>query len=284
MIAACNCSSSPPTVNFSDIAPFAGLTNVPASDGALIDLDFHTHLDLLVITPDGRGTRLLRNLGDMYFTDRTATSGLPVSAESPLLQVALEDWNGDDVLDVLLTSAGRPPQLLVKRRGGPLVATNLAAWPAGGVIAAGDLNNDSRPDLCIATAGKIEMVFGDSSQRLSLPTGGFQPRELRLLDYDNDGWLDLIAIGDGLRVWRNAGRAGFLDVTAALGLDKLADKKIGHLSAADFDNDGDIDLLVSVAGGGCDCSATTAATRTICSSSASSARVPTPAAWASGST
>lgn len=235
---------------FSDIAPFAGLTNVSAADGALIDLDFHTHLDLLVLTPDGRGTRLLRNLGDMYFTDRTATSGLPAKAESPLLQVALEDWNGDDVLDVFLTRAGRPPQLLVKQRGGPLLATNPAAWPVGGVITLGDVNNDSRPDLFIATADKIEIVFGDSSQRLSLPLGGFPPRQLRLLDYDNDGWLDLLALGDGLRVWRNLGRAGFLEVTAALGLDQLAGKKIEHLSAADFDNDGDIDLLVSVAGEG----------------------------------
>lgn len=236
--------------NFSDIAPFAGLTNVPASDGALIDLDFHTHLDLLVITPDGRGTRLLRNLGDMFFSDRTATSGLPATAASPLVQVALEDWNGDDVLDVLLTSAGQPPQLLVKRRGGPLVTTNIAAWPAGGVITAGDLNNDSRPDLCVAQAEKIEIVFGDAAQRLAVPLGGFQPRQLRLLDYDNDGWLDLIAVGDGLRVWRNLGRSGFADVTAALGLDKTGGKKIGFLSVVDFDNDGDTDLLISVAGEG----------------------------------
>lgn len=161
----------------------------------------------------------------MYFTDRTATSGLPAKAESPLLQVALEDWNGDDVLDVFLTRAGWPPQLLVKQRGGPLLATNPAAWPVGGVITLGDVNNDSRPDLFIATADKIEIVFGDSSQRLSLPLGGFPPRQLRLLDYDNDGWLDLLALGDGLRVWRNLGRAGFLEVTAALGLDQLAGKK-----------------------------------------------------------
>lgn len=236
--------------NFTDIAPFAGLTNVRASDGVLVDLDFHTHLDLLVLTPDGREARLIRNLGDMYFSDRTATSGLPASSDSPLLQIGLEDWNGDDVQDVFLTRAGQPPQLLIKKRGGPLVATNTAAWPAGGVIALGDVNNDSRPDLVVATDGKIEIVFGDSSERHSLPLAGFQPRQLLLLDYDNDGWLDLIAVGDGLRVWRNLGRAGFLDVTAALGLDKLAGKKIESIAAADFDNDGDTDLLVSVAGEG----------------------------------
>ena len=149
--------------NFTDIAPFAGLTNVRASDGVLVDLDFRTHLDLLILTPDGREARLIRNLGDMYFTDRTATSGLPAAADAPLLQIGLEDWNGDDVQDVFLTRAGQPPQLLIKKRGGPLVATNTTAWPAGGVIALGDVNNDSRPDLVIATTDKIEIVFGDSS-------------------------------------------------------------------------------------------------------------------------
>jgi hypothetical protein len=55
---------------------------------------------------------------------------------------------------------------------------------------------------------------------LSLPLHGFQVSGLMLADYDNDGWLDLFAYGsDGVRVWRNAGHAGFADVTAELGLD-----------------------------------------------------------------
>jgi hypothetical protein len=53
---------------------------------------------------------------------------------------------------------------------------------------------------------------------LSLPLHGFRVSGLLLADYDNDGWLDLFAYGsDGVRVWRNAGHAGFTDVTRSSG-------------------------------------------------------------------
>ena len=67
-----------------------------------------------------------------------------------------------------------------------------------------------------------------------------------LLDYDNDGWLDILAIGDGVRVWRNRGNARFEEVTRQLGLDKLVQGKVQSITAADFDQDGDTDLLVTL--------------------------------------
>ena len=63
------------------------------------------------------------------------------------------------------------------------------------------------------------------------------------MDYDNDGWLDVFAYGNGLRVWRNRGKAGFTDATAELGLDNLG--IMDAAAFADFDNDGDTDLVVS---------------------------------------
>jgi hypothetical protein len=75
------------------------------------------------------------------------------------------------------------------------------------------------------------------------------------LDYDNDGWIDLAALGetaDGrgeLRLLRNEGPRGFRDVTAETGLDKLQLKAPRALAAADFDGDGDPDLLVTQNGG-----------------------------------
>src|SRR5207253_2228626 len=85
---------------------------------------------------------------------------------------------------------------------------------------------------------------------LTFPLGNFRVDHLALVDYDNDGWLDIVAAGDGLRVWRNLGSSGFREVTTELGLDKLVKGKIDSIVAADFDNDGDTDLLVSISGEG----------------------------------
>jgi hypothetical protein len=68
-----------------------------------------------------------------------------------------------------------------------------------------------------------------------------------LADYDNDGWLDVSAYGAGVRVWRNLGKAGFADVTAILGPDKIG--PVDTLVAADFDNAGATDLILSTPNG-----------------------------------
>src|SRR6185436_17608973 len=100
------------------------------------------------------------------------------------------------------------------QRAGSFVVTNVGSWPAGSVLATGDLNNDLRPDLIIATDQKVEVIFAGAKKGLSLPLTGLKAIGLLLVDCDNDGWLDLIAYGDGLRAWRNQGSAGFVDVTA----------------------------------------------------------------------
>jgi hypothetical protein len=82
---------------------------------------------------------------------------------------------------------------------------------------------------------------------LTLPLRGLQVKGILLVDYDNDGWLDIVAYGNGVRVWRNLGKAGFADVTAELGLDKIG--PVDALVAADFDGDGDTDLIASTPNG-----------------------------------
>jgi hypothetical protein len=67
-----------------------------------------------------------------------------------------------------------------------------------------------------------------------------------LIDYDNDGWLDILAYGNKVRLWRNQGKAGFKDVTSEVGLAKIG--PVDSLVAADFDGDCDTDLVLSSAG------------------------------------
>lgn len=233
-----------------DATAFSNLRDTPGIDGALVDLDFTGKLDLLLIPPETNSIRVLRNLGNMYFTDSTSTSGVPASLTTAR-RMLIEDWNADDIMDVWVVREGQPPLVLVKERGGPLTDTNSpAGWPPGRALAAGDLDNDLHNDAVIAAPEGLECVFAGVTNRLRLPTGPFEVAGLELVDYDNDGWLDICARGRGLRVWRNLGRAGFRDVTGEIGLGKAGTEQVEQTSFADFDNDGDTDFLLGLANGG----------------------------------
>ena len=237
----------------SDVSAAAGFKALAATDGALLDFDYTGKLGLLALTADGKGVRAFRNLSStfaMYFTESGVTSGLPASV-SGARQLLLEDWNNDELMDVALTRDGQIPLVFVRERGGPFAATNLgAAFPPSAVVATGDLNNDSLPDLAAAGADKIDIIFGGPVPAVSLPAAGLQATSLVFVDYDNDGWLDLCAAGNGLRVWRNRGAAGFREVTTELGIDKLPAGKVQSFVAADLDADCDTDFAVAIEGVG----------------------------------
>ena len=229
-----------------EVTSFAGLRNLAAYDGALVDLDFTGKLDLLLSSPDQKAVHVLRNLGNMFFKDVTQTSGVPATL-SGVRQLVVDDWNNDDLMDVFVVRDAQAPLLLTNQRGGPLVSTNSpAGWPAGKRIAVGDLNNDLRNDLVIVTGDRLECIFGGVPNRTSIPLGNFAPSVLALVDYDNDGWLDIVAGGDGLRIWRNIGRDGFREMTRDLALDKRVKGRVDSITAIDLDQDGDTDLLVSI--------------------------------------
>jgi len=227
-----------------EVTRFAGLKDLKASDGALVDLDFTGKLNLLTLQPDGSSARSFLNRGNFYFSDNTATSGLPANLQGAR-QMLVDDWNDDDLSDVIMARNESVPLLLLKQRGGPLMLTNTPSdWPAGKAIATGDLNNDLKLDLVSAAADAIHILYPKTGEHRQLPLNGFAVTALKLIDYDNDGWLDICAIGNGIRIWRNLGNQGFRETTAALGLDKIQGT-IDGLAAADFDDDGDTDLLLS---------------------------------------
>jgi tetratricopeptide (TPR) repeat protein len=230
-----------------EVTAFAGLKNLKASDGLLADLDFTGKLDLLAVAPDGSGLSVYQNLGSFYFQDNTEASGLP-AAFAGAEHVAVDDWNNEDVPGVFVTRTGKPPVFFPKQRAGSFLLTNSPAdWPVGNVIATGDLNNDLRDDLVVAGDSEITIIYGGMTDRVTLPLHGLQVKGILLVDYDNDGWLDVIAYGNGVRAWRNLGRAGFADVTAGLGLDKIG--PVDELVAADFTGDGATDLIASTPNG-----------------------------------
>ena len=239
---------------FFDASNFSGLRREKATGrvGALVDLDFTGKLGLLVAGIDGR-LRSFTNIGSGTFRESRVPQGIldPFDVGN-VAHITIDDLNNDDLPDVLLTRSNLPPYLLLNRRGGGLSASNQPPdWPVARALTTGDFNNDLRTDVALVTGDGIELRFGGLKDPRRLDAHGHQIEQVRALDYDNDGWLDIVAWGStGLHLWRNQGTRGFLNTTTALGLASFQTKHILHLAAADFDGDCDIDWIIDVAGEG----------------------------------
>jgi tetratricopeptide (TPR) repeat protein len=231
-----------------DVAPFSRLQGLSATDGALVDLDFTGKLDLVAVTAQTNDLRVYRQFGPLLFTDITSTSGIPATLTNSA-RVVIDDWPKDEMMDLIVSRAGQRPLLLSKERGGLLHPTNLANWPTGSTLATGDLNNDLRTDLVVANNGKIQIALHGTDETRELTVGEANIRRIHLVDYDNDGWLDLWVVGDRVQTWRNLGQSGFENTTKNLGLDLMA----GPADAVDFadlDLDGDSDCILTLTSGG----------------------------------
>jgi hypothetical protein len=139
-------------------------------------------------------------------------------------------------------------------------------------VDAGDFDNDGDEDLFmthITNEGNNLYVndgsgtFADRSTSSGLGAGSlpYTGWGTNWFDYDNDGWLDLLAVNgtimavrrDASRpfpydqrktLFRNLGDGGFANVTAQAG-DVFALSDVGRGAAfGDVDNDGDVDVLV----------------------------------------
>jgi Tfp pilus assembly protein PilF len=232
-----------------DVSTLSRLSTLSAMDGMLMDLDFTGKLDLIAVTGDTNDVRIHRQFGPLLFTNITSASGIPASLHTARA-VMMEDWNRDGNMDVIVSRKEGPPLLLEKQRGGRLVPREPTTWVAGSVFSTGDFDNDLRPDLAVVSDGKISICFnGGERKEIALP-GSADIRQIVAVDHDNDGWLDLWAVGAKIQVWRNLGLSGFQNQTAQLGLDRFEGGAVSEIHFADFDLDCDSDVVIALANGG----------------------------------
>ena len=157
--------------------------------------------------------------------------------------------------------------------------SGIVATGYGMGVAAGDINNDGRPDLYLTNLGSNQMYLnkGDGTfVDVTKNTSTDDPRwstSAAFVDYDRDGWLDLMVVNyadfspasspscyantsardyctprafraPGNRLFHNRGDGTFTDVTASAGVDKEFGHGLGIVTA-DFDDDGWIDVYVA---------------------------------------
>jgi hypothetical protein len=238
-------------------APFASAASPPGQGpGVPLAADLDLDGDLDIVRPSSAagqpGIRYLRNDGHFRFTDFTRQAGLFFPSQGARQVVAVDvDRHGEP--DLFVVQSAGPCRLFLNRRQDRFVEASNA-WgiqTAGGALCAAtaDFGHDGRYDLVVVgKAPHGSVLYHNEGNRFSISVlpgvdAAFAPRWVEALDYDNDGWIDLVVAGDGgVRLLHNdAGR--FSDG----GL--VTDTPARWVKPLDYDADGDLDLLVGTTTG-----------------------------------
>lgn len=227
---------------------------------------------------------LYRNNGDGTFTDITKSAGV-YEPTTRGLGVVFTDVDNDGWIDIYVANDMSPNTLFMNQGDGAFqeegvlrgVAYNGDGLANGSMgVDAGDYDNDGDVDLWVTNFaleanclmqndgdGYFEDVTFDTD--LADPSFYALGFGTRFIDFDNDGWLDIL-VGNGhiwdnvrqidakqryaqpVQLFRNRGgisqnSAGFTEITAEAGLDKTPYVVRGMLFG-DIDTDGDVDVVL----------------------------------------
>jgi enediyne biosynthesis protein E4 len=156
-------------------------------------------------------SRLYRNLGNGRFEDVSARTGI-LSKPGKAWGVVAADIDGDGYMDLFVSNDTMPNFLWMNRHGEKFEEIGLESGvgysadgtPRSGMgVDAGDFDNDGRIDLIVDNMDQqttsLYRNTGDESfedlnakSGLAAVTRMFSGWGLAFLDYDNDGWQDLI--------------------------------------------------------------------------------------------
>jgi len=248
---------------FTDVSAKAGIADVHgAKRGVFVDLDHDGDLDLLLVGPGGR--TVYRNNLDGTFTESSAAYG--IAGTTPSSDAAIADFDGDGRIDLYVAGAQGSGTLLhnggAQRFADATASSGLASAGAASIVAAADYDNDGATDLFLAGADpSLWRNRGDGTFARDARTDaalralrGLTISAATFVDYDNDGWLDLVvgaSAGAGkpaFFLFRNDGTGNFLDRSSVLPA-QLRPLGATAIAVSDIDDDGDEDLTTIDASG-----------------------------------
>jgi enediyne biosynthesis protein E4 len=229
---------------------------------------------------DGMPLSLYHNNGDGTFTDVSSQSGLAQFVGRALGVVSI-DFNDDGWPDLFVARDAHSNLLLVNQRNGKFADLGLDAEvaydpnglaKAGMGVDTGDVNDDGWPDFVVTNFNDEyhslflnpgSFPFEDSTVRSHLAgyTRPFVGWGTQFLDYDNDGYLDLIIVNGHINpvieftradikykepplLLRNNGKGVLQNMKDAAGPTFRTALDGRGLAVGDFDNDGDPDVAI----------------------------------------
>jgi len=225
--------------------------------------------------------RLFHNNRDGTFADVSARAGIN-RARARGLGVIAADLNEDGWMDLFVANDGDANQMWINDGGSGLfrdeallagVAVSRMGRAQGSMgIAAGDVDGDGDEDLFVTNLDNEgntfyrnigKGLFEDRTIEAGLFKLGYTGFGTHFIDFDNDGWLDVVVVNGAVRHLGAQVRAGdsyplkqrnqlfrsdagrtFVDVTASAGQAFEALHVARGSAAGDLDNDGDTDLVV----------------------------------------
>src|SRR3984885_6655192 len=245
----------------------SGDANIGANDLDLgvtfIDYDHDGDLDLLVTRSGDKAEwgDMFRNNGDGTFTNVSEQLGFWGMGSSGGEGAIGTDYNNDRAVDILVPGLG--PSILQNPREGKFLlqkpwSADMPAPVRGAAVL--DFDHDGWMDTAFThdgwSNGQSITLWrnekGKTAKRVDFPkVEWLKSWGIAAIDYDNDGWVDLVAVGETkegkgeVRLFRNLGADGFKDVTADVGLDKIQLKEPRAIITGDYDGDGATDLLIT---------------------------------------
>jgi enediyne biosynthesis protein E4 len=223
---------------------------------------------------------LYHNDGNGKFTEVAQKAGMGKPGKG--LGLAIADYDHDGWMDILLANDSIPEYLFHNKGNGTFEEIGLpsgVALDGSGVTFAGmgvdfeDYNNDGWPDVVITDLANQKYALytnlGDGTFDYTSLMSGLGAISLlhsgwgvRFVDYDNDGWKDLLIaqshvmdtiqvnephlryLESPLLLWNDRGKK-FVDVSAKSGEVFQQKWAARGMAIGDFDNDGRIDAVVT---------------------------------------
>ena len=232
---------------------------------------------------DRQTDRLYHNRGNGTFADVTATAFIGRSDPfGPSLGVSTADFNNDGWPDIYVGNDGQANLLWVNQRDGTFrnlgllsgASVNEHGKPEASMgVDAGDFDNDGDEDIIVTvlpTEGHNLFVNDGSGsfENRSAASGlhalsmGHTGWGTAWIDFDNDGWLDILAVHGSLHgqsgrtndpfpfkernlLFRNTRDGKFADVSDQAGAAFKVLEAGRGAAFGDIDNDGDTDVVVA---------------------------------------
>jgi enediyne biosynthesis protein E4 len=229
----------------------------------------------------GQRIKLYHNNHDGTFTDVSDASGVG-RPEAKGMGVVLADFNNDGWPDIAIANDSWPNFLFINKHNGTfedvslisgIAASEDGRYEAGMGIDAADVDGDGWQDVYITHLdfelnrlyrNSQDGTFTDETFRSGLGNKAvlMSGVAMKFLDYDNDGWNDILQLNgsmldnvslyhaevsykEPLLMFRNVDKGHFEKVSETLGPDFMRPIAGRGVATADYDNDGDIDIVTN---------------------------------------